>query len=54
MPVHRGRDSNGPYYQWGNRKKYYYVAGNRTSREKAREKARRQAIAIYASGWHEN
>jgi hypothetical protein len=24
MPTHKGIDSKGTYYQWGNQKKYYY------------------------------
>ena len=52
MPTHQGRDSNGSYYQWGNHgKRYYYVTGNKRSRELARNKANRQGVAIKASGW---
>lgn len=52
MPVKRGSDSKGSYYQWGNSgKKYYYKTGNRDSRERAKAKAHRQAKAIYASGY---
>ena len=54
MPIHRGRDSKGPYYQWGNSgKKYYYISGNKKSRENALSKAERQRSAIYSSGWRE-
>lgn len=53
MPVHQGRDSNGPYYVWGNRKKYYYIPGNKKSREIAKRKAIKQGIAVHASGWVE-
>lgn len=53
MPIHRGKDSKGPYYQWGSQKKYYYKSGNKKSREAAYQKAHKQAIAIYASGWKE-
>jgi len=53
MPIHRGRDSNGPYYQWGTQKKYYYKSGDKISRNLAYEKARKQAVAIYATGWKE-
>jgi hypothetical protein len=54
MPVHYGKDSKGPYYQWGNTgKKYYYTVNNKISREKAKAKATKQAIAIYASGWRD-
>jgi len=51
MPIHRGKDSKGPFYQWGTQKKYYYKAGNVKSRKLAYEKAKKQAVAIYASGW---
>lgn len=51
MPVHRDRDSKGPYYQWGDQKKYYYESGNKKSRERAKKKAHEQARAIYASGY---
>lgn len=51
MPIHRGRDSEGPYYQWGHQKKYHYKSGNKRSREIAKGKAEKQAQAIYASGY---
>ena len=52
MPVHRSADSTGPFYRWGTHgKKYYYVAGNKRSRDIAYEKARKQGMAIHASGW---
>jgi hypothetical protein len=51
MPIHRGRDSKGPFYQWGSQTKYYYIANNAKSREQAYEKARRQEAAIYSSGY---
>lgn len=51
MPVRRKRDSHGPYYQWGNQKKYYYKSGDKQSREKAKQRAHEQARAIYASGY---
>ena len=51
MPIHRGNDTGGPYYQWGNKKKYYYKSGSKRSREYAKNKATKQAIAIYSSGW---
>jgi len=52
MPVHCGRDKNGPYYQWGDSgKKYYYTSGNKQSRDAAKEKSHKQGVAIYASGW---
>lgn len=50
MPVQRGSDSNGPYYRWGDSgKKYYYTSNSVTSRENAKDKARRQGAAIKIS-----
>ena len=51
MPINRGRDSTGPFYRWGNQKRYYYISGDAQSREKAKAKAYKQAKAIYASGY---
>ncbi len=52
MPVHRGQDSKGPYYQWGNHgKKYHYKSGSQRSRELAKDKAHKQGVAAHASGW---
>ena len=51
MPVHRGKDSQGCFYQWGGRKKYYYTPGDAKSRKAAEEKAHKQARAIYARGY---
>lgn len=52
MPVHRGKDSDGPYYQWGDSgKKYHYESGDKDSRERAKKKAERQGQAAYASGY---
>ena len=48
MPIHRGKDSIGSFYQWGYQKKYYYTSGNKKSRETAKLKAREQEKAIYA------
>lgn len=52
MPVHRGKDGDGPYYQWGESgKKYHYTAGNTGSRKKAKAKAEKQGQAARASGY---
>lgn len=52
MPVHRGKDSSGPYYQWGNHgKKYYYTANNVKTRENAKNSATKQGQAAHAHGW---
>ena len=54
MPIHRGRDRNGSYYQYGNHgKRYYYKSNNQEARKNAKQKAIRQAIAIYSSGYRE-
>ena len=54
MPIHRGHDSIGYYYQWGNiGKRYYYIPGNVRSENTARNKSNKQARAIYASGYHQ-
>lgn len=51
MPIERGKDKDGPYYQWGERgKRYHYTANDKPSREKAREKAVKQAQAAIAHG----
>lgn len=52
MPVRRGKDSEGPYYQWGKSgKKYHYESGNKSSRSKAKNEAERQGKAARASGY---
>jgi hypothetical protein len=52
MPVHRGKDSRGPYYQWGHSgKKYHYESGEKKSRESAKQKATKQGQAARASGY---
>lgn len=50
MPIHRGKDSKGPYYQYGETgKKYHYISNDKLSRDKAYEKALKQTQAIKAS-----
>lgn len=52
MPVHRGKDGEGPYYQWGESgKKYRYKTGDKGSRHQAKSKAVKQAQAVRASGY---
>ena len=47
MPVHRGQDTRGPFYQWGTTgKKYYYTAGSTRARNMARGRAALQGRAI--------
>ena len=52
MPVHRSKDGKGPYYQWGESgKKYHYESGDKASRERAKEKAKKQGRAARAAGY---
>jgi hypothetical protein len=52
MPVHRGKDKDGPYYQWGDRgKKYRYTSGDARSREAAKQRATKQGQAARAGGY---
>lgn len=47
MPVHKGEDAKGPYFQWGHSgKKYHYKT--HAGKLKAKEKARKQGEAIKA------
>ena len=47
MPVHRTTKSGKPAMQYGTRgAKYPYTAGNKASREAAKKKAIKQALAI--------
>lgn len=46
MPVHGGRDSKGPFYQYGGQKKYHYNANSEKSRKRAKRKAHMQESAI--------
>ncbi len=50
-PIKNGHDSNGDYYQWGDKKRYYYDSSSANSRTSAYNKARKQASAIFASGY---
>ena len=50
MPVQRGKDKDGAYYQWGESgKKYRYETGDEKSREAAKKKAAKQGQAVKAS-----
>ena len=47
MPLHQGTQKGKPYYRWGETgATYFYVRGNKRSREQAKAKAMRQARAI--------
>lgn len=50
MPIKRGTDIKGSFYRYGTSgKKYYFKAGDSASRERAKNKAGKQAQAIKAS-----
>jgi hypothetical protein len=52
MPVHRGSDAKGSFYQWGGHgKKYRYAAGDVHSRTRAKHAATRQGQAAHAGGY---
>ena len=47
MPVQLGKDKTNCFARWGRSgKKYYYTCGNETARNKAKQKAYEQGIAI--------
>jgi len=56
MPIMYGKDSKGKcWVRWGHKgKKYYYRESSLQSKAAAEEKAHKQAVAIYASGWREH
>jgi len=54
MPIHTGRDSKGPFVQWGHQKKYHYKVGDKKSLAAAKARAKKQMSAIFASGYHES
>jgi len=47
MPVHRTMINGKPAYQWGKTgKKYPYTPGNVASRERAKQRAIKQGLAV--------
>lgn len=47
MPVQLGKDKDGCFARWGQQgKKYYYTCNDPVARKTAKEKARKQGIAI--------
>jgi len=47
MPVQLGKDKTNCFARWGRSgKKYYYTCGNETARNKAKQKAYEQGLAI--------
>lgn len=53
MPVHRGHDYYGWYYQWGSHGHKYYYTPDRLSKDKARAQAIKQGRAAHARGYRE-
>jgi len=51
MPVKKGKDSKGSFYQWGSQTKYHYTAGSEASRKKAKQKAHLQGAAAERRGY---
>ena len=49
MPIQRGKDAKGPFYQFGAGRKNYYEVGNPESRAGAKAAAERSARAVKAS-----
>lgn len=47
MPVENGEDKYGSYFRWGRGKKYYYIVGNKRSRDYAKLKAQRQGRVVW-------
>jgi hypothetical protein len=54
MPIHRGVDRNGTYYQWGSQARYYYTPRYKKGRELAYEMASKQSKTIAPDHWDEN
>jgi len=46
MPVTKGHNQHGWFYQWGSRTKYYYTANDPKSRAIAERKAIKQGKSI--------
>jgi len=60
MPVRKGKDSEGVYFQWGAHGKKNYVKDFITencdrvcAEKKAKKKCLAQAAAIFSTGWRE-
>jgi hypothetical protein len=46
MPVHKGKDKKGEFFQWGSAKKYYFNPRSPISIRRAYRQAKKQGIAI--------
>lgn len=51
MPIHKGHDTSGKYYQWGDHGKKYYYGNIHGSEEEARKKAVTQMRAAFHNGY---
>lgn len=52
MPIIEGKNKNGPYIKYGESGyPYPYKAGDKESKDKAKQKALKQARAMYADGY---
>jgi hypothetical protein len=53
MPIHRGKDSKGPYYQFGYGRgaKFYYKPNDKQSRDRAYKRCLKQMGAMFANGY---
>jgi|HubBroStandDraft_5_1064220.scaffolds.fasta_scaffold00374_11 hypothetical protein len=52
MPIYSHRDNKGNYYQWGRHgAKYYFDNNSLFSKVLAKNKAERQARAVYSHGY---
>jgi len=52
MPVHSCQENGKPGYQWGGHGKCYtYTKGNEESKKRAKDRAHKQGVAAYASGY---
>ena len=49
MPIHKGKDKEGHYYQYGGQRKYYYNPINPKEERRAKKRATRQGQAINIS-----
>lgn len=51
MPIHKGKDTKGHFWQWGQSgKKYYFDPKSKESQARAKAQATAQGVAIHASG----
>jgi len=53
MPVDKGVNQEGHYYQWGDSGTYYYDPSDEESKKEAKRKAEEQGRAIRAAGYGE-